>query len=227
MTSESAAPPIRRGPAPTKHLDVLWAAVGLFSRRGVAQTTTREIAAAAGTTERTLFKHFGSKEGLVHAVIAEAVVAHLAPLSLDALRQAIEAHDGDIEQWHAALLQARAQAAAQAPELTRLLLVELLRDQRLLDRFAQEWLAAVWQPLLALFRRLQCEDRLRRDLPAEALARMFLSLNIGLLVGRYVLAPQAAWDDRRDIAAVAAFFGRGAAPGDSTRPAGKARAAGG
>ncbi|HYF06109.1 MAG TPA: helix-turn-helix domain-containing protein, partial [Acetobacteraceae bacterium] len=81
-----AAGPARRGPAPTKHLDLLWAAARLFGSRGVAQTTTRDIAAEAGTTERTLFKHFGSKEGLVQAVISEAVVAHLAPTSLDALR---------------------------------------------------------------------------------------------------------------------------------------------
>jgi AcrR family transcriptional regulator len=205
------AVPARRGPAPTKHLDLLWAAARLFGSRGVAQTTTRDIAAEAGTTERTLFKHFGSKEGLVQAVIAEAVVAHLAPTSLAALRQAIEAHGGDLAHWHRALLHGRSQALAQAPELTRLLLVELLRDQALLARFADEWVGAVWKPLQSLFRRLQAEGRLRRDVPAEALARMFLSLNLGHLVGRHVLAPDLRWQDEAEIAAIAAVFARGAA----------------
>ena len=112
MEPESPRPAGRRGPAPTKHLDVLWAAARLFSQRGVAQTSTREIAAAAQTTERTLFKHYGSKDGLVRAVIGEAVVAHLAPVSLQALREAIEAQGDDLQAWHRALLRQRSAALA-------------------------------------------------------------------------------------------------------------------
>jgi AcrR family transcriptional regulator len=105
-------------------VDILWAAARLFGQRGVAQTSTREIAAAANTTERTLFKHFGSKDGLVQAVIGEAVLPHLAPTSLEALRQVIGTEAGNLAQWHTALLTGRAEALARAPELTRLLLVD-------------------------------------------------------------------------------------------------------
>ncbi len=203
--------PARRGPAPTKHLDVLWAAARLFSQRGVAQTSTREIAAAAQTTERTLFKHFGSKDGVVQAVISEAVVAHLAPTSLDALRQAIEAHGDDLATWHRALLTQRSAALALAPELTRLLLVELLRDEALRSRFAATWTGAVWQPLLALLERLQRDGRVRRDIPAASLVRMFLSLNLGFLIGRHVLAPTLTWDEETEVAAIAAVFAAGTA----------------
>ena len=212
MDENDARRPARRGPAPTKHLDVLWAAARLFSQRGVAQTSTREIAAAAQTTERTLFKHFGSKDGVVQAVISEAVVAHLAPTSLDALRQAIEAHGDDLATWHRALLTQRSAALAQAPELTRLLLVERLRDDALRARFAATWTGAVWQPLLALFERLQRDGRVRRDIPAASLVRMFLSLNLGFLVGRHVLAPDLPWDDEAEVAAIAALFAAGTAP---------------
>jgi AcrR family transcriptional regulator len=213
MTSDTSIAPARRGPPATKHIDILWAAARLFGQRGVAQTTTRDIAAEAQTTERTLFKHFGNKDGLVQAVIAEAVLTHLAPTSLDALRKAIDAHDDDVERWHVALLQGRSQAMASAPELTRLLLVELLRDEGLRGRFAAQWLPAVWRPLQGLFKRLQREGRLRRDVSAESLARMFLSLNVAYLVSRYTLAPQAHWDDTAEIAAIASLFARGAAPG--------------
>lgn len=211
MQPDSEPRPGRRGPAPTKHLDVLWAAARLFSQRGVAQTSTREIAAAAQTTERTLFKHFGSKDGVVQAVISEAVVAHLAPTSLDALRQAIEAHGDDLETWHRALLTQRSAALAQAPELTRLLLAELLRDEALRGRFAATWTTAVWSPLLALLERLQRDGRVRRDIPAAGLVRMFLSLNLGFLIGRHVLAPDLSWDDEAEVAAIAAVFAVGTA----------------
>lgn len=212
MTTMPHESPPRRGPAPTKHVDILWAAARLFAQRGVAQASTREIAAAAQTTERTLFKHFGSKDALVQAVIAEAVLPHLAPTSLAALRTVIGHDHRDLAAWHAALLRSRTQAMAQAPELSRLLLVELLRDDALRARFAQQWLQAVWQPLLDLFTALQRERRLTRTISADALVRMFLSLNLGYLVGRHVLAADRPWDDDAEIAAVTQLFARGAAP---------------
>lgn len=210
--STPSAPAPRRGPVPTKHIDILWAAARLFAQQGIAQTSTRAIAAEASTTERTLFKHFGSKEGLVQAVMAEAVVPQLAPTSLEALRRAIDAWAGDLAGWHRALLQARSEAAAATPDLTRLLLVELLRDADLREQFGKAWHAAVWQPLHALFARLRREGRVRADVPADTLARLFLSLNIGYLVARHVLTPTLAWDDHAEITAIAAFFARGAAP---------------
>ena len=211
MSQSPVATPPRRGPAPTKHVDILWAAARLFGQRGVAQTSTRDIAAAANTTERTLFKHFGSKDGLVQAVIAEAVLPHLAPTSLEALRQVIGTSAGDLAQWHAALLTARSEALASAPELARLLLVELLRDEALRARFSVQWLAAVWEPLTALFASMQRERRVAGDISPETLTRLFLSLNLGYLVGRHVLAPGAAWNDRAEIDAVVRLFARGAA----------------
>lgn len=213
MTSDSPAAPARRGPAPSKPADILWAAARLFAQRGVAQTSTREIAAAAATTERTLFKHFASKDGLVHAVIEQAVLQQLAPGALAELQALIQRPAADLAAWHQALLAARGAAAAAAPELTRLLLVELLRDAALRERFAAQWRPAVWSPLTALFSQLQAQGRLRADMPATMLARQFLSLNLGHLVARHVLAPDLpGWDDAAEQQAIARLFADGAAP---------------
>jgi hypothetical protein len=88
----------------------------------------------------------------------------------------------------------RSPNARSGPELARLLLVELLRDDVLSSRFANAWILTVWQPL-GLFERLQ---------------RMFLSLNLGYLFGRHILAPGTGWNKGDEIAAIAALFTRGA-----------------
>ena len=47
---------------------VLRAAMTLFAERGYAATTTRALAEAAGVNEVTLFRHFGSKLGVLQAL---------------------------------------------------------------------------------------------------------------------------------------------------------------
>ena len=64
--------------------------------------------------------------------------------------------------------------------------------------------------MLGLVRRLQAEGRLRRDTRAETLVRAFLSLNVGYLITRHVLAPEQAWDDPKECAALARVFSNGA-----------------
>ncbi len=50
------------------------AAFQLFSSQGVGTTTTRQVADLAGVNEVTLFRQFGSKHGLLAAVVTEAEV---------------------------------------------------------------------------------------------------------------------------------------------------------
>lgn len=56
---------------------VLQVARDLFTSKGFASTTVRQVCQAAGVTAPVLYYHFGSKEGLFEAVVKDA-------LSLDA-----------------------------------------------------------------------------------------------------------------------------------------------
>ncbi|MBW4621171.1 MAG: TetR/AcrR family transcriptional regulator [Cyanosarcina radialis HA8281-LM2] len=49
------------------------AALELFAANGVTETTTKAVAELAGVNEVTLFRHFGSKHGLLLAAIEDAV----------------------------------------------------------------------------------------------------------------------------------------------------------
>jgi AcrR family transcriptional regulator len=62
---------------------LLNAAERMFAREGLDAATTRGIARAAGVNEVTLFRHFGSKEGILAAVVARSFgvrpeAAHMA-----------------------------------------------------------------------------------------------------------------------------------------------------
>ena len=58
-----------RLPAEQRRLNLIEAAIELFSRKGFSGTTTKEIAAAAGVTEAIVFRHFATKQDLYSAIL--------------------------------------------------------------------------------------------------------------------------------------------------------------
>jgi AcrR family transcriptional regulator len=195
-----------RKPSPAIRAAILRAAVALFAERGAEAATTREIAAAAGTTERTLFKHFGSKAALVQAVIAEVA---LDLMRQDAFARVYDPHPftrEDLGAWHQAFLAERIAAAERSPDNYRVLLGELLRDATFRERFAELWLASVFAPLVGHLQRLQQAGAIGRAQTPEALAGAFFSLNLGYLVSRFALSPVRGWTTAKDIEAISALF---------------------
>ncbi len=204
-----ADPPSRRGrkPSPEKRDAILSAALRLFAARGVDGTATRDIAAAAATTERTLFKHFGSKGGLVQAVVETA--------TFDLMRQTAFARIGEpsrfaslseFSAWHRSFLVDRITSAGAAPDTYRVMLQELLRDAAFRDRYAGQWMARVFAPLVGHLEAMQAAGIVTAEQPADALAGAFFSLNLGYLVARFALATDGDWAGERDAERLVAMF---------------------
>jgi AcrR family transcriptional regulator len=57
------------GPRPTGREALLAGAIGHFAEHGVGDTSLRALAEAIGTSHRMLIYHFGSREGLLAAVV--------------------------------------------------------------------------------------------------------------------------------------------------------------
>jgi len=64
-------PPQERDPQTRNRL--LASAVHIFERKGYSAASVREVAEMAGVTKPTLYYHFGSKEGLLIAILQEAI----------------------------------------------------------------------------------------------------------------------------------------------------------
>jgi len=195
-----------RPPSAEKRQAIVDAAQQLFGAKGVDGTTTRDIAAAAGTTERTLFKHFGSKQGLVHAVIAQ--------VSFVAMRQETYARIVDetpftareFAAWHMGFLRERIDTATRVPDSYAVLFRELFRDTDFRHEYAPRWVGAVLAPLAKHLEKMQASGEIASRQSPQALASAFFSMSVGYLVSRFVLMPNFAWDDDVNVDSLVAMF---------------------
>jgi AcrR family transcriptional regulator len=69
IDSETRTRKLRRGPLTRKQ--ILDASLRLFSEKGFARTSVRDIAQAAGITDAAIYYHFASKRDLFEALIEE------------------------------------------------------------------------------------------------------------------------------------------------------------
>src|ERR1044072_8178374 len=125
---------MKRGEA--KRLALLQATAALIMEKGIAAVTTREVAERAGSTERTLFKQFGSKEGLLTEVldmVANAQIARsrFATLATDPPRTLDE-----FERWHRALLGERIHSPTARSHVGRLFLLEIIQNEGFKQRYS-------------------------------------------------------------------------------------------
>jgi len=181
---------------------ILSAAERLVAERGAAATRTAEIARAAGVTERTLFKHFPAKAQLLERVAGDAMQAVAGAPPDDAVAFPV---------WFETLVRTRLALAQTRPHALRLVLVELLTSAAARRRFAPVWKRELWSPFVRSIARFQARGELRAGLEAEPLARMALSLALGYLLSRTLVAPGLAWDDAKEIARLLEVLERGAA----------------
>ena len=199
-----------RKPATQKEADILEAATLIFSEKGYDAARTAEIAEAAGVTERTLFRYFRTKEALFRRVMFPALLAAAMPRALIDAGQLFGRDASSFADWHRNILALRLQAAKESAPQFRVLLGALMTDDALRRKTVRLWHANVWKPLLGSMRRFRNRGQLRAGVRPETVARAVISLNLGYIVARALLAPEAKWDDRTEIEETVELLLRGA-----------------
>lgn len=168
------------------------AALELFAGQSYEATTTKAIAQRARTTERTLFKHFVSKDQLYARTVFPALLRALVPEVQGAL-----SGSGDFRTMLRALLVNRITVASRSPALFIMIWRELLTRPAFRSAHQAVITEHVKPGLDALIARGQVSGELR-DLPADVILRAINAQLVGYLVVRLVIAPARTWDTEAD-----------------------------
>jgi AcrR family transcriptional regulator len=156
-------------------------ALRLFSDRGYARTSVRDIARLVGITDAAIYYHFSSKRDLLHALFAErAFLGALAAL------EDIEPGPDPAEQLQAVSLQIL-DVLAQNRDIIKVLLVEALADSDA-GEAVEEWRAAInrWRAaverILQIYSHRGLVESKDLDVAAEALVCSVLGAYLDALL---------------------------------------------
>lgn len=146
---------------------ILQAASRVFADKGYARATTRALAEAAEVNEVTLFRHFGSKEGLFAAVLAE-----FGGLAISADMQS--RLSGDYRQDLLVMGQMLMRVFAERGDAMRLMLCEATHFPELREMMVEN--PRQLRMMLAAFFQRQIDQGRVRPLHPEALAQAYLGM---------------------------------------------------
>ena len=123
MPETMELPALSTSPPASSHDRILFAGKRLFARNGYENTSTVAIAREAGTSESQLMKHFGSKQGLLAAVLDHGWMKILRRV------QATQGSDS-LQQRLLAALEAMVIELENDPELKELVALEAHRVRK-------------------------------------------------------------------------------------------------
>lgn len=185
-------------PLTEKQKAILEAAETLFAESGFSETSTASIARKAGVTEKTLFKHFPTKQDLLRRILFPLILRTMVPMQARMMRKFFEKAPDDFESLFVGLALNRWTELRQLGPRIKLVIIEVLQDSHLRQQAQAIFLEHAWPLILERVEHFQKRGDLRQDISAPDIATMIATLVIGQGMRRAILAPDLHYDDERD-----------------------------
>lgn len=148
-------------------------AMRLFGENGFRGTTTKEIAAAAGVSEATVFKHFANKDELYAAILDHKACDHGLDDPFAEIADKLDAKD-DFGVFYGMALNALQHHEADA-DFLRLMMFSALEGHDLARAFYEGFVTYVYDFLGGYIRQRQADGAFR-DVEPRVVVRSFIGM---------------------------------------------------
>jgi AcrR family transcriptional regulator len=185
-------------PLTEKQKAILDAAETLFAEAGFSETSTAAIARKAGVTEKTLFKHFPTKQLLLRRILFPLILHTLVPMQVRMMRKFFESAPDNFEGLFVGLSLNRWAELRQLGPRIKLVIIEILQDAHLRQQAQAIFLEHAWPTILERVEYFQKRGEIRQDISTKDIATLIATVVIGQGMARAILAPETRQDDERD-----------------------------
>lgn len=171
-----------------RQAEILDAAVAFFADKGYSAATTRDIAAAAGVAEGTIFRYFPTKKSMLHAITLR-FLSGAAELAVRPIEEMLRNAEGrDLRAIFYDILQDRIALMERLFPMARIALTEMLYHEDIRDLIREKLFDRAFGAFRQFHMIMEERGLIRRGLSSEALFRSMLA-NIMFFVAQHKLFP--------------------------------------
>ncbi|MCM3651457.1 TetR/AcrR family transcriptional regulator [Metabacillus litoralis] len=197
-----------------KQKKIVAAAIESFAAKGYAATSTSEIAKKAGVAEGTIFRHYKTKKELLLAILAPMMAKLIAPFVINDFNKVLN-HDFEcFEDFLRAMIENRTKFIIKNMQLFRILIQEIPFQPELREQFKEHIAKKIVERFRIIVEHYQAKGQLI-EMPPYSVIRLTVSTVFGFVIARYLLLPEAEWDDEAEIERTVQFIMHGLSPGNS------------
>ncbi|HUX07947.1 MAG TPA: TetR/AcrR family transcriptional regulator [Acidobacteriota bacterium] len=161
---------------------IITTAVDLFARKGFSDVTTREIAAAAGINEATIYKYFSSKEELF-----DAVVTHFGKVMLGNFEKICLDQEREVGKVYSEIAEIIIGFLRSDSRILRLMLYSGLQEHRFADSLFKQTGGEMLDMLQNYLRTKQEEGAVRKDLDVTYVSLAMIAMIIYYNLARILI----------------------------------------
>src|SRR5699024_7752907 len=161
-------------------------AIKLFAEKGYANTSTSEIAKAAGVAEGTIFRHYKTKDNLLLSLILPFIKASIPTMAENVYKEVLPDKVDSFENFLRALLKNRMQFFKENKEIFQVFVKELIYN----DELKRELLPFFAENIVKRFGEVIDMYKARGeiiDIPTDEILRILFSFYGGYFLSRFVI----------------------------------------
>lgn len=177
-----------------KQQKIVEAAIKIFAEKGYANTSTSEIAKAAGVAEGTIFRHYGTKDNLLLSIILPFIKDSLPVMAEGVFKEINLDELPSFEDFIRALVKNRIEFIKENREIFQILVKEILYNEGLRKELEPYITANIFSRILRLIERFKEQGELV-DLPAKTIMRMLFTNLAGYFISRFIILPESLVKD--------------------------------
>ncbi|WP_028609299.1 TetR/AcrR family transcriptional regulator [Paenibacillus harenae] len=181
-----------------KQIQILEAAVEIFSEKGFAATSTSEIAQRAGVAEGTIFRHYKTKKDLLLSIAGPIATKLIAPFFMRDFAKLLEIPYSQTEDFFRAIAKDRLQFARKNVKLIKILIHEVPFQPELMEQVKGLMTNIVIQRLEKVVKHFQDQGQII-EAPPWRIMRSSVSMFIGMIIFHVFLAPEFPFDEDEEI----------------------------
>jgi len=209
-------------PISDKQKAIIRAAVELFSEKGYAATSTREIANRAGVAEGTIFKQYPTKKDLMLWITGRIIRTALLPLISSGISELLEKPYSSREEFLAAFLQNRIDLMQEGIPLLKIIFQEMPFQPEIRAMMIKQVKKIPFGAIVEKLRTIETSNSPMGSAPPdtnfteEELIQILMTNIVGFFILRNIIIPELFPKSRlkKDAATLARFINKGISGGN-------------